>query len=697
MKSRTSLFDRTIIVNLLQRYWVAFAAYLCILGAVTVLPLINALQATSWNATNVPYYASLVQLMNCITSVLFVNFFAVAVAATLLFSYLYNSRHTGMMASLPIRRETMYLSVSAAAVGGMCLCNLAIAAVMLLVEVLYGQVHLGGIGMLMGISVLTIVCFFGMAAFCCMLTGNIFAGPAVYGIFNVLTIGCETLIQELLKKIVFGIPNGLNIKTQFLSPIAQVVNSLSFGYERINNEAGKWIDYTWKLYGVETLLIYTAVGLVFLYLGMLLYKNRRMETAGDTISIEILKPVFRFCCTVGGGLIFTVFMHELLYQITPRTWMAAAYIAVLLIIGGTLGYFISKMLIEKTVRVFRSGWKTMGIYAVCVIALVAAVECDLFGYEKKVPAASEVKSVTLNTFDGYTMDFDEPENIEALVKLHQAMVDNKAFHEMENGTMEVIEYLSRFEEPSASFSRRMMQISYDLGDGKTLSRRYMVAYGPDEIRDMSSEIRTLEAIMNTEEGISERYVVDYPVTADNLQAGWIEYADKDTYERFNFNDLSPSEKARLYNECILPDIADSSLGTIHIIENEEYAKSKYSCTIALDIMESIVDSPNGGATYTNYYSFALYLTTDAERTLAFLKEYGIEPATVYDVYAAEGYIFDDLGGYRLDGEEDSFYEKTLQEMGIAVATREVSSYPMPAENAAVIGGTDGPTEVYVTN
>ena len=70
MKSRTSLFNRTIIVNLLQRYWVGFAAYLCLLGAITVLPLINALQATSWNATNVPYYASMIEVMRNLNSVL---------------------------------------------------------------------------------------------------------------------------------------------------------------------------------------------------------------------------------------------------------------------------------------------------------------------------------------------------------------------------------------------------------------------------------------------------------------------------------------------------------------------------------------------------------------------------------------------------------------------------------------------------
>ncbi len=695
MKSRTSLFNRTIIVNLLQRYWVGFAAYLCILGAITVLPLINALQATHWNASNVPYYASLLEVMQALNSVLVVNFATVAVASTLLFSYLYNARHTGMMASLPIKRETMYFSVSAAVVGGLTLCNLVVALAMLLVELIYGQVHLGAIAMLVGISILIIIAFFGMAAFCCMLTGNIFAGPAVYIIFNFLTVGAETLVQELLRKIVFGMPNGMNIRTLFLSPVLQLGNNLNFYYERINNEAGKWVDYTWKMEGLDWLAIYTIAGLVFLWLGMLLYKNRRMETAGDTISIEILKPVFRICCMVGAGLLFTAFIHELLYQITPRTWMAAAYIAVLLIIGGTLGYFISKMLIEKTVRVFRTGWKTVGIYAVCVIVLISCIETDLFGYEKKVPSLFDIKSVTLNTFDGHTMTFDEEENIHAVWLLHSDIILHKDFHEMENGTMEVIEYIGRFEEPSANFSRRMLNISYDLGDGKTLNRRYMVAYGPDEIRDMRSDIRKLEALMNTEEGIAERLIVDSPVTINNVSHGWIEYADKETFERFHFSDLAPSDMVYLYNECILPDIADGTLGVIDIIEDEDYAKSKYNCTIGLDLMERTTETEYGGISYTNHRSITVYPTLDAHRTMAFLKEYGIEPATVYDAAVAEGYVYDDLGRYRPGDEEAfDFYEKTLQDMGIE-PTVEAHTVPSSA-SIGIIGGADGPTEIIVT-
>ena len=113
-------------------------------------------------------------------------------------------------------------------------------------------------------------------------------------------------------------------------------------------------------------------------------------------------------------------------------------------------------------------------------------------------------------------------------------------------------------------------------------------------------------------------------------------------------------------------------------------------------MENVTENPYlGGYTYTDYRSIQVYPTLDAHRTIAFLKEYGIEPATVYDSMTADGYVFDDLGSYRPGDEDMDFYEKTLQEMGIEAVTREATTYPQAA-SVGIIGGADGPTEIIVT-
>lgn len=683
MKSKTSLFNRTVFLNTLQRYWIAFIAYLCVLGACILIPLINSLQEAGWYPTNLPYYASLLQLLEgSIAPVIILNFIAVAAVAALLFSYLYNARHTGMMASLPIKRETMYLSVSAAAIIGMFVCNLVIVVLALIIEVIYGQVHLLALGILLLVSVLSIITFFGMAAFCCMLTGNIFAGPAVYLIFNVLSFGTEMLVSSLLQNIVFGISYNYSPVTTFLSPVLQVTTSVGFNYDMIRDAADNWIDYTWKMQGMDVLAIYTVVGVVFLLLGMLLYKNRRMETAGDTISIEILKPVFRFCMTVGGGLLFATFINNVLHEVTPTRAMAAAYIAVLLIIGGVLGYFISQMLITRTVSVFRSGWKTLGIYAVAVLIVVTAFETDLFGYERHVPDVNEIAEISITGYNSDHLTFDEPENIEAIVKLHRNIIANKDLHETEPGSPEAAAYIGRFTDPAAVFRKNSVQIIYTLQNEQTIFRRYAISYGPDEVLSDTSEIRAYEALLNTKEGMEERYTVDYPITVDNIGSGWVDYSDAVNYEGFHFSDFSPSELVRLYNECILPDIADGKLGVIDIIEDKEYAQSKYNCTIGLDVFKKTTPTQYGGRSYEEYQSILVYPTLEASRTMAFLKEYGIEPAVIYDSQLARGYDYNELGCFFADGSGNPYVESR--------------AYTPEVVTAEIIGGADGATEIVVT-
>ncbi|MBQ5671419.1 MAG: hypothetical protein IIV43_03580 [Oscillospiraceae bacterium] len=687
MKLRTSLFNRTVFTNTLQRYWLVFVGYLGAVSCFTLIPLINALQEAGWYPTSLPYYASLLQLLSeCLQPVIVVNFIAVAVVAALLFSYLYNARHTGMMASLPVKRETMYLSVSAAAIVGMTLCNVIVVLLALVIEVIYGQVHLLALGILLLVSVLSVIAFFGMAAFCCMLTGNIVAGPAVYLIFNFLSVGVEMIVSGILQTIVFGMGYRNTPKSIFLSPILQVGNSVQFTYEQIYDAANTWIDYTWEMHGLGILAIYMVVGLVFLVLGMFLYKNRRMETAGDTISIEILKPVFRFCMTIGGGLLFATFISNVLYEITPTKAMAAAYIAVLLIIGGVLGYFISQMLITKTVNVFRKGWKTVSLYAVVVILLMTAVETDLFGYEKFVPNKDDVASVRITGYASNPITLDEAENIETVIMLHQNIIANKFLHETEYGSPEAVAYINRFDDPAAALQNTFVNITYTLKDEQQISRRYRIVYGPDEIRNTQSEIRVFEALQNTAEGIEKRYTVDYPITIDNVGSGWVEYRDAVNYESFHYSDFSPSELLRLYNECILPDIADGKLGVVDIIEDKDYALSKYNCTIGLEFYREITTTRYGGRSFNEYKSIQIYPTLEASRTMAFLKEYGIEPAVVYDAKVAEGCDYNDLGVYYTDGEP--MYQYGVDGIGIV---------PRESTSSAIIGGADGPTAIVITD
>ncbi len=681
MKSKTSLFNRTIMVNLWQRYWVLFAGYVGVLALMVLTSLVNGFQATGKVYQLAGYVSEWTLLSNCLNGFLLVNFLAAPVFAALLYSFLYNPRHTGLMCSLPVKRETVYLSVAAAGLVGMLAMNVLALALGLGVELLFGSVSLKALGYLLLTSALSATAFFGMAALCCMLTGNIFAGPAVYGIFSILAYVVETLVTTLLGEIVFGYEALYNETFLWLSPPVQLTDSLTFNGTLLRDAEQNAIGQTWIIEGLGVLAAYAAVGVVLLLCGLLLYKRRAMETAGDTIAIEILKPVFRLCMTIGSGLVFASAILGLFYDLSFSPVGKAAFIAVMLIIGGLLGYFIAKMLVNRTLRVFDSGWKTMGIYAVCVVLLITAIETNLFGFETHVPDRQDVLEVSLQVYDGNgAVILRESENVENTLKLHQNIIANKDFHEATFYDVPVTE-------PAGNYSSETVIIAYHMADNSTVSRRYVINYGPDEIRSTTSEVRLLESILGSEEAIYARNRVgdiaeDMEVTS--ISINWI---DTDTHKWMEFYDLSPSQCHELYFDCILPDILDGGMGQYSLILDKEWAQRTSTISVGIDIPTAV----NEYGRYTDYIYFDFNVDVTAKRTMAFMEELGINAFTKYEQALAEESDYNDLGRYTVneDGswynpdDDYAYYRSTLVEETTA------------AYAAGVIGGADGPTAIIV--
>ena len=143
MQSKTSFFNRTVYWNTLRRYWVVWVGYAALMVLGIVLPLFNALQGVWENPgwyNGVPQQVEHV-LSTGVTFSVLSSLLVMGPIAALLFSYLYNSRMTGMMNSLPVRRETMFLSVTAAGFTGLLLGDVLAILGSLVVEAVFGMVN----------------------------------------------------------------------------------------------------------------------------------------------------------------------------------------------------------------------------------------------------------------------------------------------------------------------------------------------------------------------------------------------------------------------------------------------------------------------------------------------------------------------------------------------------------------------------
>lgn len=635
MKSRTSLFNPTIFCNFLKRYWVMWVAYggaqlLCV-----ALPLLNTLQEYArWPDAYSVAFVSCGRLLISMGPVpMVVSLLSCGVIAAISFSYLYNSRHVGMMNSLPIRREALFCSVLLADITGLLLADLVVFLACFGLEAAFGVVNFYALGVTLLILVLENLLFLGFAVFCCMLTGNIFAGPAVYLIFNFTAVAVEFMGTYLLSNLQFGNAGAMAVgHSYWLSPPVWLVANLNYMQVSV-------VPEVYRMAGLGGLGAYALAGVVFGVLALLLYRKRRMETAGDMVSIEFLKPVFKVCASLAGALGLASLVKDSLSSLDTTGVTGLAYLCALMVAGGIIGWFIAQMLVEKTIHVLNHGWKGVGVMSLLFILFLCGGEFDWYGYERNIPDVGNVQSVVLSTGGASSVIADDTETIALVTQLHQSIVDHKDVHE-------------QIERDHGA--RNFVRFSYQLENGKYLSREYQIDAGEAAYLDRDSDLWMLEAVVNTPDAIRGRYVMDFPVTAANISSCEITYTDGETMEWNSFYDLTPTEQAEFYNDCILPDIEDGTLGHLNLVENDEYANSKYDCSIRFEIRYPRgkgADNMGNGHTYSSYYYddtyyfsyFTIYLTTEAARTVQFLNDHGVFPATVMESARAVGADYTSVG------------------------------------------------------
>lgn len=219
--------------------------------------------------------------------------------------------------------------------------------------------------------------------------------------------------------------------------------------------------------GLGTVGIYAIVAVVLAVCAFLLYRVRRLESAGDVVAVNPMKPVFQYGVALCVGMAFGM-----------ATAMVAGGGEIMLMaampVWGVLGYFAARMLLEKSFKVFRH-WKGALAVAVVFVALFCVVGYDLTGFETRVPAPDSVASVEVYGFhavylgdsgDSFGQELDDPELLKLVNLLHKEAV---AQRDEERQTQAQLGGVST-----------QLMLDYHLKGGGTLSRRYSLWINPDE-------------------------------------------------------------------------------------------------------------------------------------------------------------------------------------------------------------------------
>ena len=432
MKLRTSFFNPTVFKKDLTRFaptWVLYTIGLFMMMAIC-------LDAPS-------DYRRAQSIADTISLMAGFNLCYGLLNAQLLFGDLFNSRHVNALHAMPLRRECWYFTHMVSGLAFSFVPNLVMA---LVASLMMGTGWMVPFWWLLAVT-LQYVCFFGLAVLSALCVGNRFAMVLVYGIINFLSLIIYWFYSSIYEPLLYGVVVDAEKFNRFC-PVSRLVD---LGYEMlvINGTMVSGVFKTLEFgEGWGYLGICAAVGVAALVLSLILYRRRKLESAGDFMAVRALEPVFL-------GL-YTISMASYFWGI-GELFDLGRYI--FLGLGVIIGFFTGRMLLNRTIRVFQP--KALLAFAVvCVVFAGSMVmtAVDPLGVTRRVPKAQQVACVYITpsqyNFSGSSVHrMEDSENIEKAVALHRAILDGKTTAvPLEDDTS--------------------VCISYVLKNGKTIRRYY---------------------------------------------------------------------------------------------------------------------------------------------------------------------------------------------------------------------------------
>lgn len=520
MRSKTSCFNGTLFRKNLSRYWplwglASFGGAMFPLAMLLEL-LHNGFRFWSPLETRQAYYTVLSYGVPVI-SIVYAILCAMAV-----WSYLYNARSVGMMHTLPVRREGLFVTNVLSGLTMMAIPYAVTGVLLVLVSLLFGGFEpVGVLVTVLGVMGESLF-FFGLATFCAFIVGNVFMLPTLYGLLNFIAVLTDFMVNLLAQGFCFGLNSSYSGTVEWLSPVVYLIQKISpnstYETQWVTDRLGGQRYETSVLTSVTLengwlIAVYAAAGAALLGLAWLLYRRRRSESAGDVVAVGWMKPVFRYGCAAYSAILG----GRLLYAQLWDSFQNGRYFTVLpmilcMIAGGAIGYYAASMLLAKTPRVFRSTWKGMLAVALGCAALCGAMKCDLFGVVRRVPAPDSVKLV--NVYAAGSNYYLTPGKDDALIEkvrtLHQTIIDDKDY------IMSTAEGRSVYAETEdsyaidapaseivstsvSSFANTSVRFTYTLNSGLKVERRYNLYLTQNRMDQEDTYDHLLDQLINSPE------------------------------------------------------------------------------------------------------------------------------------------------------------------------------------------------------
>ena len=478
MQSKTSFFNQAVYKKNLARFAPVWGLYTLCLVMGVVLLYVNGGSFKQFHFAN-HYISELFYITGAL------NLIYALVVAQLLFGDLFNSRMCNMLQAFPIRRESWFVTnvVSGLSFSLVPTGLMALVSVPLLLDSMFENAVALAFWVFLA-SNLEFLCFFGMAAFAAMCTANRFTMAAGYGLLNAGALIAYWLIDTVYTPMLYGVITPTALMWN-LTPVYHMSEfrflETEFSLWDLRDLYGDKLDGVTLTYTVTDnwwhLWLVAGVGVVFLVLALVLYQKRDLECAGDAVAFTWLVPVFEVLCAVFVATAAQYSLENVLGFQDVSRWM--------LLLGLTVGWYLAKMLVERSARVFRlQNGKGLVVLAAVFALSLGLTHFDVLGIEDSVPQAAKVKNVMFGTDWTSYRTLEKPEDIEAMLGLHKAALTERA---EDSGTylqgydgswvryVDTNDHLYNKDDETLPIRKAaQVSLSYELDNGKIIKRRYNV-------------------------------------------------------------------------------------------------------------------------------------------------------------------------------------------------------------------------------
>ena len=508
MKLKVCFCNKTVLKTDITRFAPVWASYLLGLAMMVLLQFSGGSDDAA--KTSIVYDFNRL----CMLGVGINGLYALVVVQAL-FGDLLNPRLCNALHAMPVTRDGYY---GAHLIAGLLFALVPNCLVLLPTSLLLPrQVASVSLLALLALS-LQYIFYLGTALTAVQLAGNRIGMVLIYGILNFATV----LLYWFVAMVFIPLTYGKDISISWVARICPTVAMYEDTYFAPVDHSyyiGDTYHYVFDGISMGDVWLKAAVcaglGVVCMAIAQLLYRKRRLETAGDLVAYSILSPFFLALYT----LTVAAFLHLAVTQLTQGAISEYFFLP----LGLIAGYVTGLMLLRRTSRVFR--WRLLvplgGILAVCALC-VLSIATDAFHVIRRVPDAQDVQSVVLApvqmSYSNAALTLTEKDEIEDILAYHQGA--------LRNWQKQVGDCLLQREGHWSPGDYYNIQLRYTLKNGSTFQRRYFLEKENPAYDRLKPYLSTPElslgmdestfraAVANATSGESYFYAVDGGVVAD---------------------------------------------------------------------------------------------------------------------------------------------------------------------------------------